>query len=288
VKKSLEKIKHVGFSVIIEESAWRIFYKKYLGPSVIFVVFVPVMTVLFVLKSAYRIIFYAMIIWRAYKSYVQIDFIVFLNRFFHEFGSFFTWSEEIFRVLCFPVVYLVENLSKLSVNPVAVHVTCTGAQTPVYLFIDMLFLFMVVIFIESDALVFWNMMFTKSMGKISSMIFNKNYFKSNIFSRFLYVATAALITLLPDPNKVVQYCMGFIVYHRLFSISQNCDRLTNIPFESISAYFWGISAFVLFPVGETFEFFCFSVHHLLFYFCSHLYGIGSVALRKKRVSTRDT
>jgi len=279
VMKTLDMIKRSGIlldALIVQNaniSAWRNFYENFLKPYVIFplifVIVIPAMTVLYMLKSTYRIIFTAMVLWRAYESYVQIDFKAFLNPFLREL-SYFTWGEEIVRYLYIPIVFLMDKLSNLSINLDALQVTCSGSQTPIYLLIDMIIVVAVVVVIESDVVVFWIMMIGPTMGKIRSIVFNRHYFGRNILSSSFFLSAALLIAQLPDPSKFVQYCMGFIVIKRFFNlsgnhphsdwvaVSQNCDASISvpvtIPMDSMLAYFSAISAIFVLPVGEISKF----------------------------------
>jgi hypothetical protein len=235
---------------------------------------------------------------------VDIDFTAFLIPFFREF-EYFSWSVQYIRYLYLPILYLVDKVSNLNMN--FAEVTCTGAQTPLYLLIDLLIVVVVVVVIESDVLVFWIMMVAPTMGKIRSMVFNRHYFSRNILSSTIFLMIAIFILLLPDPSKLIQYTMGFIEFMRLFnttgytahwdwvSVSQNCNGsisigLIKIPMDSILANFTGIATVCLLPVGESF---CFksisliSFNFIIHLLSRHLCAIDCALSEKYRTTWRE-
>eukprot|EP01037_Dinobryon_pediforme_P022397 gene22397-23547_t len=129
---------------------------------------------------------------------------------------------------------LIGGCKKISSSPPC-KVTCTGAQSPLYLLCDIAIVGIVIIIIESDVNVFWTVM-TSAVSKIRSLV--------------------------PDPSKLVQYCMGFVVITKLFNLdnniahvdwvhsSPNCDstirylfngRDIGFPIDSSSQLDWHIS-----------------------------------------------
>jgi len=204
-----------------------------------------------------------MVLWRAYKRILHVDFTInFLNPFVEALGNFFQ-NSEIVHTICSPVIYAADVISNISINLNAVKVTCPGAQSPLFLAADLLIVGVVVIVIESDVQVFWTMMFGPAMSKIRRIVLNKYFFGRNIFSSSLYILLTLLMSQIPEPSKLVQYCMGFVVISDFFDLtassdwvnySTNCDGAIRsgsgyFPMDSILANISAVLAICVLPIG---------------------------------------
>lgn len=247
------------------KTIWRKVKNKILKPFIIFpflcLVVLPMVVLLSILQSVTRIIFNAMVLWRAYNGiYIaDVNFVVdCLRPFLYEIGKI-THSQEVVAVVSYPIVYTIDVISNLSINLSAIKVTCTGAQSPLYLLCDVLIVGIVIIIIESDVNVFWTMM-SPTVSKLRSMVFSRHYFSQNVISSLFYLAAAILVTQIPDPSKLIQYSMGFVVIEKFFNlnISPNCDATITytflgenktFPIDSILAYLAVLLAVIALPPG---------------------------------------
>ena len=222
------------------------------------------MTVISILQSAAHIIFNAMVLWRAYNSvYIaKISFVVdCLTPFLYEFGKIIH-SQELINTVSYPLIYLMDIFSNFTINLSAIKVTCTGSQSPLYLLCDVFIVGIVIIIIESDVNVFWTML-SPMVSKLRSMVFSQHYF-FRAWITLGYLGAAILITQLPDPSKIIQYSMGFVVIKKFFNLSgnvphidfvnlsPNCDATTFFPIDSTLAYLSGILALIALPPGMKF------------------------------------
>eukprot|EP01034_Spumella_vulgaris_P001392 gene1392-1839_t len=237
-------------------------FKPFILLPLAFLIIIPTVTVYCIFQTSLHIIFNAMVLWRAYKRLENLDFVHFLTPYLKEMSRI-THSEYIIYVLSYPIVKFVDSISDIKINLSAVQVTCPGAQSPLYLLADLIIVGVVIIIIESDVHVFWTMMISPAMGKIRSSVFNRHYFFGHIFSTGLYMWLASLISYVPDPSKLVQYCMGFVVLKGLFNydkavdswvpFSANCDGAIplgggrSFPIDSILANLAGILAILVLP-----------------------------------------
>eukprot|EP01035_Chromulina_nebulosa_P057355 gene57355-78580_t len=217
------------------------------------------------MHSVTRIAFNAMVLWRAYNGiYIaNVNFVVdCLRPFLFEFGKIIH-SQEIVLVISYPLINVIDFISNLSINLGDIKVTCIGAQSPLYLLCDVLIVGVVIIIIESDVNVFW-IMLSPTVSKIRSMVFSRHYISRNFCSSITYLVVAILITQLPDPSKLVQYSMGFVVITKFFNlsgndantawvnVSPNCDATVTIgktilPIDSILAYPTGMLVVIAIP-----------------------------------------
>ena len=299
-------------SAEIQRKNWQKVYKKILKPFIIFPLFclaiLPIVTTLNVLQSTIHIIFNAMVLWRAYNDLFKVDFVLDnLKPFLIELGNI-VQSQIVIEYLFYPIIAVVDVISSFRINLSAIKVTCTGAQSPLYLLCDIAIVGIVIIIIESDVNVFWTVM-TSAVSKIRSLVFSRHYFSRNICSSSLYLTTLILITQVPDPSKLVQYCMGFVVITKLFNLdnniahvdwvhsSPNCDstirylfngRDIGFPIDSSSQLDWHISRnrvagrFGDCSFPEVYQYYLF-----LIYFIAVVYMV-SVVLFARKTATEES
>jgi hypothetical protein len=240
-------------------------FKPYILLPIVCAVVIPAVTAMLVFQYSVQIIFNAMILWRAYKRLVSINFTVdFLDPFLNTIGDMFDVRLAVY-VASYPIVYVIDHIYIFNINLNAVKVVCVGAQSPLFLLMDMIIVAVVIVIIESDVHVFWTMMVAPSLSKIRSMLFSRQYFVSHFLSTIFYLAILLMVSQVPDPSKLVQYCMGLVVIQRFFSdgsgyggwvsASANCDnavKISNgfaIPFDTILANFSAIFAVIACPAG---------------------------------------
>ena len=238
--------------------------KDRVGKPLLFIIVcvfvIPSVTFLYIVQSSIQITFNAMVLWRAYKRFENIDFrIDFLDPFYREIGRVID-SNEVIYTLSYPIVYVIDKISNININLNAVKITCPGAQTPLYLLTDMIIVAIVIMIIESDVHVFWTMMIEPAVSKIRSMIFSPQYFRRNWCATITQLSTAMLVTQIPGPHKLIQYCMGFVIMRSFFNFrddgknwvnrSDNCDGAVDFPIDSILANLSGIFAIIVLPAGE--------------------------------------
>jgi hypothetical protein len=230
-------------------------------------ILLPVVIALSLMHSVTRIAFNAMVLWRAYNGIyiVNVNFVVdCLRPFLFEIGKIIH-SQEIVLVISYPLISVIDIISKLSINLSDIKVTCIGAQSPLYLLCDVLIVGIVIIIIESDVNVFWTML-SPTVSKIRSMVFSRHYISRNFCSSITYLSAAILISHLPDPGMLVQYSMGFVVITKFFNlsgndahtdwvnVSPNCDATvtigkTTLPIDSMLANPTGIFVVIALPPG---------------------------------------
>jgi hypothetical protein len=136
----------------------------------------------------------------------------------------------------------------------------------------------VVIIIESDLHVFWSMMVYPSATKMRSMFFSWHFLKDHFRSTVFYLLILIIVSLVPDPSKIVQFFMGFLEFQRFFgngseyggwvNSSENCDNVIHLgnnsylPMDSILANLSAIFVIVAFFPG-TFNAYLFCVRIIL-------------------------
>ena len=201
---------------------YRACCSEYVLRAAFFLILVPLVilcvTSLYVFHSTLRIVFQAMVLWRAYKRNIHISFThKFLNPFLRHIGAAIG-SNEIVYILTFPYVYLIDKISNININLQAVQVTCNGAQSPLYLFVDIVVVGVVILVIQSDVQIFWTMMIQPSTSKIRSMVFSREYFFSHWKRTLLYLAMAMAIAQVRDPAELVSYCMGWVSIQQFFNM----------------------------------------------------------------------
>lgn len=216
----------------------KIFFQFFVFP--LLMVIVICLTVgFYIVRTSLTIAFNAMILFRAYQSYLKLDDIYqMLKPFQHEMDAVLGKYNLVYYIN-FPITYLSNKISLIRIDLNAVKITCTGAQSPLYLVLDMMIVIIVITVIESGVNVFWVMMLPNAMEKIRSVMFNRYYMynaEDSIFTRikhwllsFRALVWAALVTAIPDPRVLVQYCMGFVVVSKFYDskswvpYSTNCD-----------------------------------------------------------------
>ena len=209
-----------------------------LVPLIVFCV-----TCLYVFHATLRIVFQAMVLWRAYKRAININFTAdFLNPFLRQFGDVIG-SKQIIYVLSYPYVYIIDKVSNLNINLNAVKVTCNGAQSPLYLLVDIVIVGVVILVIQSDVQIFWTMMLQPTAGKIRSMVFSPEYFRKHWPRTLLYLFLAMAMAQIRDPAELVSYCMGWVSIQEFFNMeggvphakwvvsNPNCDAAITYQFN---------------------------------------------------------
>jgi hypothetical protein len=257
-------------------------FERFLKPYVLFpaicALVIPVASAFVVFQYSIQIIFNAMILWRAYKIHISSNFVVdYLNPFLELVGTMLDMQVVVY-VVSYPVVYVAQNIYFLSFNLDAIKVVCVGAQSTWFLLLDMFIVAAVVIIIESDLHVFWSMMVYPSATKMRSMFFSWHFLKDHFRSTLFYLLILIIVSLVPDPSKIVQYFLGFLEFQRFFSngseyggwvnSSENCDNVihlgnnSNLPMDSILANLSAIFVIIVFFPG-TVNAYLFCVRNIL-------------------------
>ena len=161
--------------------------------------------------------------------------------------------------ISYPLIYLLNLLSNLSIDLSQLNVTCTGSQAPVYLLLDCIILVAIVILtIVSDVHIFWSTILKKTTMHYGQLLFNRYYFSSVCSSpvRILFTLVSFLLNLLcPSPMKVNQYLLSFVSVSAFFSdngmsgSSSNCDSALGFPIDTAEAFLTSVVVYsVIHPI----------------------------------------
>jgi len=261
ITRAVALLKKMKGSVADQNSFFERFWKPFVVFPLLCLIVIPAVTLMYILQFSVRIVFNAMVLWRAYKRFEGIEFTTdFLNPFLREVGDFLN-RKGVFRALSEALDLVLSVLSRFSIDLNAVKVSCPGAQSPLYLLTDMIIVAVVIFVIESDVHVFWTMMISPAMGKIKSLAFSGQYFVRNRLSTCFYIAVATFITYIPSPSSLVQYAMGFVVIRKFFNWEGsaggtwvvrdlNCDGATGFPIDSILANLSAVCFVIVLPAGK--------------------------------------
>jgi hypothetical protein len=261
ITRAVALLKKMKGSVANQNSFFERFWKPFVVFPLLCLIVIPAVTLMYILQFSVRIVFNAMVLWRAYKRLEGLEFTTdFLNPFLREVGDFLN-RKGVFRALSEALDIVLSVLSTFSIDLNAVKVSCPGAQSPLYLLTDMIIVAVVIVVIESDVHVFWTMMITPVMGKIKGLAFSGQYFVRNRLSTCFYIAVATSITYIPSPSSLVQYAMGFVVIRKFFNWDGsaggtwvvrdvNCDGATGFPIDSILAHASAVCFVIVLPAGK--------------------------------------
>eukprot|EP01036_Dinobryon_divergens_P024997 gene24997-33501_t len=251
----LAKIRQAKEEEILKQSGYCsltylwIIFKRILKP-IIFLIVVTLVAIIVItatlVSAIYHVLFNALLLFRGYKLYFHMDF-VFLDRisaFISEIGIVFK-LDFIVSYISYPLLYVLNLLSNLSIDLTQFNVTCTGSQAPVYLLLDCLLVAIVILSIVSDVHIFWSTILKKTTMHYGQLLFNRYYFSSVCSSpvRILFTLVSFLLNLLcPSPMKVNQYLLSFVSVSAFFSnngmsgSSSNCDSALGFPIDTAEAF----------------------------------------------------
>jgi hypothetical protein len=160
--------------------------------------------------------------------------------------------------LAFPFIYLINAVSDLHINLSTVQVSCSGAQAPGLLLINIIIVGVVIIIIRSDIQSYWAVAQTKLLFKVFYLPLNNSFAGKNKLATTFYVSCAMLMFLLPTPCKVIQYSMSLVTAATFFDengrsrSNVNCDSnisAFNFPLDSFLAIITTLIVYVvLFPI----------------------------------------
>ena len=205
-----------------------------------------------------HVLFNAMLIYRGYKIYVNIDFSFFdkISEFLSEIGLALNLS-FIVDEISYPLIYFLSLLSNLSIDLTNVKVNCSGSQAPIYLLLDCMLVAVVVITISSNVHVFWSTLLKQSTMQFGVLLLNQHYINSFCNSLWtpIYTLASFALYIFPSPMKINQYLLSFISVDLFFSdhgiskSSSNCDTALGpgFPIDSFEAVMTTILAIFAIP-----------------------------------------
>ena len=233
-----------------QTSYFQMFVRLIFKPFFLFTlsaIIVPAITCVYILNALVKILFNAMVLWRAYYFLYQSSFVDNIESFLTLIDVDLLFDYQVFRTLAYPFLWLFNALKSININLKAVEVTCTGAQAPAYLLTDLIVFCMIVLIIESNFQLLWTTIVIPSMSKIRSMVFNRYYVARFPVSTVLLAWISLGVSVFPEPIKLMQYCLGFLQLYVFIAdggkaiSSTNCDGAIRtagqtIPMDSILAY----------------------------------------------------
>lgn len=245
-------------STIIRKKNGTTNWKKTWKPIIFFVlagVIVPLVILLVICYNLVHILFNSLVLWRGYRFVIkipldflqQVDLLLVLVN--------FSLNVDFFQILAYPFAVVSNVFAEFSINLSAVQVTCSGAQAPILLLLDLIIVGFVIIIIESDLQVFWTTGLNQVISKATNMVFSRYYFSKNVKRTFYYSSVSLGLSWLPDPRRCIQYVLGFVSVLTFFSqnghgqASGNCNSAEAIPVDTFLAVMTTILAvFMICPV----------------------------------------
>ena len=159
--------------------------------------------------------------------------------------------------ISYPIIYILNLLSNLTINLANVKVTCSGSQAPTYLLLDCMLVAVVVLTISSNIHVFWSTVLKQSTMQFGVLLLNQHYINSfcNSFRTPIYTVAAFLLYIFPSPMKINQYLLSFIsvdlffANHGVSKSSSNCDTALgpNFPIDTFEAVSSTVLAVIAIP-----------------------------------------
>lgn len=216
---------------------------------------IPLVTMGVVMQNVLKSLFKTMVLYRAYAAYNILSgssYIRAIEAFLFMIDDQFFGGINFVYYLSYPFLQVVSALQVIKIDLPAVKVTCTGAQAPLYLLVDLVVLYVVIIVIEADYQVLWSTMIMPAMGKIQTIVFSRYYFGQHKLSTLFFVLTSVALTYLPGPSNFIQYALSWVSVSIFFQhngraeSNSNCDNSVGIPLDSIYAFVTTVFAYSLF------------------------------------------
>ena len=194
------------------------------------------LVILFIVVLSYtaygliQIVFNALVIYRSFRYFLP------MTRQFKREANYLIDSVaaglglKSLAVLLYPIVFIADAIASININFSAVDVSCSGAQSPLYLLMNLIIVGVVVILIRSNAQVYWDVSLTQVSLKAASTIFNQYYVSRNTISSVVTVLMAIIFNFIPQPLKIMQLLLSFVSVGYFFSengrspSNQNCDN----------------------------------------------------------------
>lgn len=153
------------------------------------------------------------------------------------------YFSSIWSTLCYPYYFITNELSFLKINLAAITVTCSGAQSPVYLLVDLVVIGVVIIFIRSDAQLYWIIAQNKIEIKLQSMILRGYGLKHDTYSVCVLFVLSLVLRSLPTPLTLIQYAISLITVSYFFQndyyrspSNPNCDNAASAPHDYLLSF----------------------------------------------------
>jgi hypothetical protein len=197
-----------------------------------------------VLYYFFRSMFNALLIWRGYKNLIpsiNFSFLHFIGVMIETLQFRIPFNVP-WRYLLYPFVFVITKISEINIDLSAVQVTCLGAQSSGYLFINLVVTGFIVLIIASDWQIYWTTAWQRLLSRTVFLLSNRFYVGYARGSAFYHAATALALWTLPEPKKWIQYALGFVSLQLFFSdhgrspSDKNCDATSIIPVDSLLAY----------------------------------------------------
>lgn len=141
------------------------------------------------------------------------------------------------RDLAYPFSYVITKLSNIRIDLSSVQVTCAGSQAPIFLFLDLIFMGLIVIIIESDLQIFWAASFKNLLQQATNLIYSRYFLSKNVADTLKYAALSAGFTFLPDPRKLIQYVIGYLYLYDIKDV-QNLLPIVIVHYLFRWIVFW--------------------------------------------------
>ena len=239
----------------------KVMAKRIIRPIAFTVIFLLVAMLIItgtVVSAVAHVLFNALLIFRGYKIYINIDFSFYdrIAEFLSNIGFALKLSVLVDEI-SYPIIYVLNVLSNLSINLANVNVTCSGSQAPIYLLLDCMLVAVVVITISSNIHVFWSTVLKQSTLQFGVLLLNQHYINSfcNSLGTPIYTVASFLLYIFPSPMKINQYLLSFIsvdlffANHGVSKSSSNCDTALGpgFPIDTFEAVSTTVLAIVAIP-----------------------------------------
>ena len=266
IASTLAKELHAREDAILRQGSCSLAYikvmaKRIIRPIAFTVVFLLVAMLIItgtVVSAIAHVLFNALLIFRGYKIYINIDFSFYdrIAEFLSNIGFALSLSVLVDEI-SYPIIYVLNVLSNLSINLANVNVTCSGSQAPIYLLLDCMLVAVVVITISSNIHVFWSTVLKQSTLQFGVLLLNQHYINSfcNSLGTPIYTVASFLLYIFPSPMKINQYLLSFIsvdlffANHGVSKSSSNCDTALGpgFPIDTFEAVSTTVLAIVAIP-----------------------------------------